>query len=158
MEHLKQTKTIDTCIQVFEQACKRAGLKITHQRTEVFKELTKAADHPSAETIYGRLKKRLPTLSIDTVYRTLTTLEKQGLISKVQTVESQARYEFKNDHHHHLICDNCHEIIDFNWPEFDKFALPPELSDWGQIKDRKVILHGLCHRCAEKTNKNTKCN
>ena len=134
-------------LQVFEQACKAAGLKMTHQRTEVFKELTLAEDHPSAEIIYSRLKKRLPTLSVDTVYRTLNTLEKQGLISKVQTVESQARYEINNDHHHHLICDNCHQIIDFVWRGFDDYPLPDEISDWGRIKHKKIILHGLCNKC-----------
>ena len=150
MRYPNHTKEPSDHLQVFEQACKSAGLKITHQRTEVFKELAKADDHPSAEIIYSRLKKNLPTLSIDTVYRTLSTLEKQGLISKVQTVESQARYEFNNEHHHHLICDKCHEIIDFDWQAFDDYPLPKELSNWGHIKEKKAILHGLCHKCSEK--------
>jgi Fur family peroxide stress response transcriptional regulator len=139
-------------LHAFEQACRKAGLKITHQRVEIFRELAFAQDHPSAETIHRRLKKKLPTISVDTVYRTLTTLEKHGLISKVQTVESQARFEVKDDHHHHLICDNCHEIIDFDWQVFDEYPLPNEISDWGKIKNKKVILHGLCRKCSQKVS------
>ena len=147
-----QTRNSAEQLNAFEQACRSAGLKITHQRTEIFRALTEATDHPSAETIHSRLKKKLPTLSIDTVYRTLSTLEKHSLISKVQTVESQARFEVKHNHHHHLICDACHEIIDFDWEGFDEYPLPNEIRDWGRIKDKKAILHGLCHKCSQKNN------
>ncbi len=147
-QNLNQQSDLQERLEAFEQACKEAGLKITHQRVEIFRELALALNHPSAETIHRRLKKRLPTVSIDTVYRTLTTLEKQGLITKVQTVESQARFEVTSKHHHHLICDNCHEILDFHWKVFDESPLPDEISDWGLIKHKKVILHGLCRKCS----------
>ncbi|MEA3546759.1 MAG: Fur family transcriptional regulator, partial [Thermodesulfobacteriota bacterium] len=99
----------------FEQACRAAGLKLTHQRLEIFRELAISTDHPSAETLYKRLKKRLPTISLDTIYRTLSTLEEKKLIKRVQTLENQARFEAQMTQHHHLICDKCKQIIDFQW-------------------------------------------
>ena len=149
---MDQPKDFVNQLKAFEQACRHAGLKITHQRLEVFRELTLASDHPSAETIHQRLKKKLPTISVDTVYRTLATLEKHGLVSKVQTVESQARFEVTGHHHHHLICDNCHEIIDFEWDFFNESPLPGKIADWGQIKEKKVIIHGLCRKCSQKVD------
>lgn len=149
--NLEQQADLKDRLETFEQACKKAGLKITHQRLEIFRELAIALDHPSVETIHARLKTKLPTISMDTVYRTLTTLEKQGLISKVQTVESQARFEVTSRQHHHLVCDKCHEIVDFQWRVFDESPLPLEATKWGQITAKKAIIHGLCHKCLQKT-------
>jgi len=133
----------------FEKACKAAGLKLTHQRLEIFRELAQAKDHPAAETLHKRLLERLPTLSLDTVYRTLASLEKHGIICRVDTMESQARFEAKIGQHHHLVCTRCKEIIDFHWEAFDLSTLPDELRNWGQLKRRNVTLHGVCRKCLD---------
>ena len=62
---------------------------VTHQRQEIYRELAQAEDHPSAEALHHRLQERFPTISLDTVYRTLATFAGCGLINKVDTVESQ---------------------------------------------------------------------
>ena len=138
----------------FEHACKNVGLKLTHQRLEIYRELAMSSDHPAVETIYTRLKKRLPTISLDTIYRTLTTLENHGLIRKVQTAESQARFEAEMMQHHHLICNKCSKIMDFQWQTFDNSTLPDELSKWGRVQSKNVVLHGICEECLEKNNHN----
>ena len=134
----------------FENACKSAGLKLTHQRLEIYRELAMASDHPAAETIHKRLKERMPTISLDTIYRTLTTFENHGLIRKVQTVESQARFEAQMMQHHHLICDQCKQIIDFQWQIFDDSTLPDVISTWGRVLRKDVVLHGICDKCLKK--------
>jgi len=136
--------------EVFETACREAGLKLTHQRLEVFRELALSEDHPSVETLFGRLKKKLPTLSMDTVYRTLSTMEKHGLVSRVQTVESQARFEVDMEKHHHAICRQCGEITDFIWSSFDEASLPEEIQTWGDINKKNATIYGLCTKCADK--------
>ena len=73
-------------------ACRKAGLKLTHQRYKIYLELLNSTDHPAAEALHKRLLLKIPTMSLDTVYRTLSTFEQHGLISRVQTVESHARY------------------------------------------------------------------
>jgi len=145
----EKTYNIQDQLAHFEQACRDAGLKLTHQRLEIFRELAAAGDHPSAETIYKRLRHVLPTLSIDTVYRTLTTLEEHHLISRIHTVESHARFEAKIAPHHHAICRKCGRISDFRWNSFDTTHLPDEISDWGKIENKQVTLHGTCQQCAE---------
>lgn len=134
---------------MFEQACQQAGLKLTHQRLEIFRELATATDHPSAETLHRRLRQRMPTLSLDTIYRTLASLEENGLITRVKTGESQARFEAEQRQHHHLVCERCHEIIDFQWQTFDDSLLPDEISQWGKIKSKNAILQGLCRKCLD---------
>ena len=130
-----------------EEALKAAGLRLTHQRLEIYRELVASCDHPSAETLHQRLRKRIPTLSLDTVYRTLATLAEQGLINRVETLESQARFEATSRRHHHLICRKCGKIADFQWPDIDSAALPQEISEWGRIDLKNVVIHGICRNC-----------
>ncbi|HBI15761.1 MAG TPA: transcriptional repressor [Desulfobulbaceae bacterium] len=133
----------------FEQACREKGFKMTQQRLEIFRELAAASDHPAAETIHRRLLPKLPTLSLDTVYRTLSTFEHHGLITKVDTTESQARFEAAGEEHHHLICRKCGRITDFYWQRFDETALPPDIDRWGRVSKKNVTLYGICKECEE---------
>jgi Fur family peroxide stress response transcriptional regulator len=134
-------------LSAFERACRDAGLKLTHQRLEIFRELAMATDHPSAEALHQRLRRTIPTISLDTVYRTLATFASQGLINKVETVESQARFEATVFRHHHLICSRCREINDFQWPAIDEASLPEEITPWGRIDTRNVVVYGVCNKC-----------
>lgn len=141
-------ETLEQKLRDFEHACRTVNLKLTHQRLEIFRELAVACDHPSAETLYKRLRKMMPTLSLDTVYRTLATFEKHHLITKVETVESQARFEADMDRHHHAICRQCGAITDFSWSSFDAVRLPKEISGWGRVDKKNITLHGICGKCA----------
>ncbi len=131
----------------FENICKTNGLKVTHQRLEIYRELLEATDHPSAESLYKRLEKRLPTLSLDTVYRTLGTFADLNLVHRLATVESQARYEALTTQHHHFVCDQCGKVVDFFWHAFDQVELPPGLSNIGTIDRSSVVVHGTCADC-----------
>lgn len=120
-------KTRDTLHLQLVNSCRKAGLKLTQQRLEIFRELAEAGDHPTAETLHRRLLSRLPSLSLDTVYRTLATFEQYGLISRIDSVESQARFEMAAQGHHHVVCRMCGKITDFQWHRFDETSLPPEI-------------------------------
>ena len=132
----------------FSTACRTAGLKLTHQRTEIYRHLLLTADHPSAETLYKRLLPALPTISLDTVYRTLTTLEQHGLVARIQTAESQARFEAVYDPHHHLICSKCKQVVDFQWPDIEQLELPTNVHQWGSIDSKTIVMYGVCNNCS----------
>ena len=134
----------------FKDACRRAGLRLTPQRLEIFRELAESKDHPSVEELHRRLLVKFPTISLDTVYRTLGTLSRHGLVHKIESVETHARYEVRGALHHHLICRRCKEIVDFQWAFFDEADLPDELKAWGRIEDRNVVVYGLCRECEGK--------
>lgn len=131
----------------FSAACRSAGLKLTHQRYKIYLELLQSRDHPAADALHKRLLLKIPTISMDTVYRTLATFEQHGLISRVQTVESHARFEARLNHHHHLICSVCNEIIDFQWGHFDRSPLPEDLREWGTVNNKQVVVYGVCSNC-----------
>jgi len=142
-EHLEQM------MEQFITACRGAGLKVTHQRTEIYRQLLVMPDHPSAETLYKRLLPALPSISLDTVYRTLTTFEQHGLVARIQTAESQARFEAVCLPHHHLICSRCKQVMDFQWPDIDSFELPPIVAQWGRVDSKTIVMYGSCKICSE---------
>jgi Fur family transcriptional regulator, peroxide stress response regulator len=144
---MNRTQSVKENLKAFESACRNAGLRLTHQRLEIYRELAMSMDHPAAETLHKRLRKKIPTISLDTVYRTLTTLAGHGLINKVDTVESQARFEVTLLRHHHLICNRCKEIIDFQWEFIDTAPLPEVIRGWGRVDDKNVVVYGICNKC-----------
>ncbi|MFA6220776.1 MAG: transcriptional repressor [Desulfomonilaceae bacterium] len=139
--------TRDDKVVDFKKVCRNLGIKVTPQRLEIFLELIDAGDHPSAEELFQRVRLRLPTISLDTVYRTLTFFELHGLISKVYFCGDRTRFDPNTKIHHHLVCVKCKRLTDFYWPEIDSLTLPVSTKDWGLIDTRQVQIHGVCARC-----------
>ncbi|MEW6490135.1 MAG: transcriptional repressor [Thermodesulfobacteriota bacterium] len=135
----------------FEEVCRARGLKVTHQRLEIFREVMEGGGHPSADAVFTRLRDRMPTLSLDTVYRTLTTFEELGLVARVQVLDTVGRYDGNLTRHHHLVCTTCQAIEDFVWPSFDELEPPPEAADWGAVTGRQVQVWGVCRKCRDQT-------
>jgi Fur family peroxide stress response transcriptional regulator len=141
-------------LRLFEGACRKAGLRMTYQRREIYRALVASNDHPSAENLHARLAKKMPMIALDTVYRALAAFTRCGLIQKVETVESQARFDAK-DEHHHVICSRCHEISDFHCKSVDEIRLPAELKEWGKIDSRNLVVYGICKKCLKKDSAST---
>ena len=134
----------------FVDVCRQHNLKITHQRLEIYRILRELNNHPSAEAVHRELVQGMPTVSLDTVYRTLTTFETIGLVRRVETLTSQARFEVRGEKHHHFFCHRCHKLIDFSWDYFALHDLPEELAELGKVDEKSVFLRGVCKECLGK--------
>ena len=86
-----------------KQICDEAGIKLTHQRLEIFREILSVSNHPSAEDIHKKLLTRLPTIAIDTVYRTLATFDELGIIKKLHVMNEKTLFDTNLEQHHHFI-------------------------------------------------------
>lgn len=136
-----------------QQLCNDAGIKLTHQRLEIFRELLSSKDHPSAENIYQRLQKKLPTIAIDTVYRTLATFNELGLVRKLHVMNERTLFDTNLDLHHHFICTRCRKVEDIYWPDFDKSMLPEMVEKVGRIQSRHLEMLGICNECLSNKEK-----
>ncbi|PJB69135.1 MAG: transcriptional repressor [Alphaproteobacteria bacterium CG_4_9_14_3_um_filter_47_13] len=96
-----------------EQACAKAGLKMTGQRRVILKVLDESEDHPSVEEVYERTKEIDSSISMATVYRTLNLLDELDLVTRHEFKENFARYELNMNHHHHLIDVETGDVIEF---------------------------------------------
>ena len=132
-----------------KRLCSDAGIKLTHQRLEIFRELMSANDHPSAELIHKKLQRKLPTIAIDTVYRTLATFDEMGLVKKLHVMNERTLFDTNVDIHHHFICIRCKAVKDIYWSEFDNRVLPPSVEEMGDIRSRHLEIHGVCRSCIE---------
>jgi len=134
-------------IKAAEEICRGLGLKLTHQRLEILRELAIAKDHPSAEDVYKRVKPKIPPISFDTVYRTLALFERSGVIARVHHLDDRTRYDPNTSKHHHMVCIKCKKIQDFTWPALDGMEAPEETEGWGKIQGKYLELRGICREC-----------
>ena len=147
MKMKNNKKDVSELMEGFEQVCRIKGLRVTHQRQEIFAEFARFNGHPTAENIFNRVRKRLTTISLDTVYRTIATFEEYGLVKRVQILDNLARFDINLKIHHHLVCSRCKKIEDFYWPDFDRLSLPGSVNEWGDIEQKHVEIRGLCRNC-----------
>jgi len=108
-----------TQIYSLEQQCAKAGLKMTGQRKTILHVLEDSSDHPSVEDVYARAKEVDNSVSMATVYRTLSLLDEMDLVVKHEFKEGFARFEVNEDHHHHLIDLETGDVIEFQNEELE---------------------------------------
>jgi len=136
-------------LETFKAICSEAGLKLKHQRLEIFRVLTCSTDHPSVEDVFERVKQSVPTIALDTVYRTLTMLEQHEVLGKLQ-LDMRARYDPNIAVHHHFFCIECKENEDFYWPVFDRMKLPTGKSLRGRVNSKRIEVRGICPVCLKR--------
>jgi Fur family peroxide stress response transcriptional regulator len=102
------------------KALKECGLKVTPQRIAVFDAVIGLNNHPSAENVTDFIKTNHPNIATGTVYKTLETLVKCGIIKKVKTDADVMRYDAIVAKHHHLYCADSERIEDFVDPKLDE--------------------------------------
>ena len=127
--------------------CRESGLRVTPQRMAVYREVVRSEEHPDVETVANRVRREMPTLSLDTVYRALSVLEEAGLVSRVETLSGPARYDANTEPHHHYVCTRCGLVRDFRSDELDDFSPPREVIPWGTVDSVRVQVRGTCTRC-----------
>lgn len=145
---------VEAALRRFQEACRGTGVKVTHQRLVILNSVVGSEDHPDAESVYESVRKEMPTISLDTVYRTLWLFKDMGILSTVGPPRDRIRFDPNTMKHHHFICERCGAAYDFNNPEFDKLLLPSEVRSLGTVETTHVELRGLCRDCMSSEGKN----
>jgi len=135
------------------EALKRHESRITPQRMAVLKILASSDGHPSVEKIYEQVKRRFPTTSLATVYKTVTLLKELDEVLELGFPEGGNRYDGHRPYPHpHLICTRCKKIID---PDLESLEdVTQELvSETGfRITSHRLDFFGVCPDCQGKRN------
>ncbi|NTU97655.1 MAG: transcriptional repressor [Chlorobiaceae bacterium] len=139
----------------FIERCRKNGLKITPQRLAIFRELLKMQIHPSADMVHKSIAEEYPTISFDTVNRTLLTFAEIGVIETVESHSGVRRFETDTAPHHHLHCVVCGQIIDFCDPELDEIRVPDQVREGFTVLGTRVVIRGICRKCAGVAGKDT---
>jgi Fur family peroxide stress response transcriptional regulator len=134
-------------LQNFQAVVKQAGAKLTHQRLEIFHELAKTEEHPDAETIFRAVQERVPTISLDTVYRTLWMFRDLGLIKTLGPNRDAVRFDANLEAHHHYVCIRCGLVRDFESQELNNLPVRAVVKGFGSVVESQVEVRGLCASC-----------
>lgn len=124
-------------------------MNVTPQRIEIYSALLDADDHPSPETLYSRVKRKMPSISLATIYKALDALSELGVVREVSAIADTKRYDANLDRHHHLICTECKSIQDIYDDELDAVAAPKSLGGF-IARSVSVEVLGVCAACAAK--------
>lgn len=143
------TKTIEERMASFINASQVQGIKATHQRIEIYREVASSDAHPDVNTIYQRVKKRIPTIALDTVYRNLKFLADHGLLTIMGLSQEHLRVDANLEPHHHFVCLTCGVIRDFSSASLNKVNVPQEAKHFGKPIAIQVEVKGICSQCQE---------
>jgi Fur family transcriptional regulator, peroxide stress response regulator len=129
------------------------GVKLTPQRLEIFREVAGSLEHPDAESVYRAVHARMPTVSLDTVYRTLWMLSELGLVSTLGIRRESVRFDANPEKHHHYVCVRCGLTRDFESAELHVLRLPDTVQGLGSVLSTHIELRGVCQLCAHQRHK-----
>ncbi len=130
------------------QLLRAHGIAVTPQRLAVLARLQHRHDHPSAEKLYQEIRRQLPSISFNTIYKTLEIFCQKGLVVKVNPLHEVARYDGETFYHIHLVCSKCQTITDVYWQrEAPALGLAPEKLQGFRVEHQAITLWGLCLRC-----------
>ena len=123
------------------------SLRITKQRQIILDELCSVTSHPTADVLYQMVRKRLPKISLGTVYRNLEIMFECGIIQKLDIGGTQKRFDGAPHIHYHVRCNHCGRVDDLD--------LPPDFNvekAAGKLTSFKILRHrleftGLCPEC-----------
>jgi len=121
------------------------GLKLTPQRLAILDYLEGNKSHPSAEDIYRSVHDRYPTMSLATVYSTLTALKEKGNVLELTVDPDKKRYDPNTSPHNHLICLKCKTIVDIH-DDF-RIDLPDSAKQDFDVVKSHVEFYGFCPNC-----------
>lgn len=126
-----------------EHELRAEGVRITRQRVAILSALAGSNDHPTAENILERARKQDDTVSLATVYRTLSVLEERGTVLRNEFDGTGARFELANKpHHDHLIDVDTGQVIEFTSPKIEQLQAEIARELGYEIVDHRLELYG----------------
>ncbi|WP_313822055.1 Fur family transcriptional regulator [Citricoccus sp.] len=125
-----------------------AGLRVTQQRLAVLDALHDSP-HATADAVLEHVRRRLPGITVQSIYTVLHSLTDAGLLRQLDLANSPARYETRvADNHHHAVCTECGRIEDVACAVGHAPCLHPSETHGMTIRIADVVYQGLCADCA----------
>jgi Fur family transcriptional regulator, peroxide stress response regulator len=125
------------------------GAHVTKQRLSVYEYLAEVSHHPTAEEVFRSVKRRLPKISLATVYKNLEALVACGAAAKLTYGDGAARYDVRTDQHHHTRCLACGRVSDMEAAEGDERLRRIRPAGGFRVRDYRLELLGYCKGCAD---------
>ncbi len=118
----------------------------TKQRIAILHYLLSVRNHPTAEMAYQAIRRKVPGLTLATVYRNLHLLASQGRINRL-SINNEYHFDGFTHPHQHLVCTTCNNILDVENPSLDRYA--QKRLDCPTFKTERIMIQafGICAQC-----------
>ena len=136
----------------YEETISHSGHRLTPQRREVYNVLLEDRDHPTATEVFLRAKKRVPTISLATVYNCLETLVECGLAKQVNVEREATRYCPNLSDHGHFVCDSCGIVSDIPVAKGGALTQFLKVPTGFSVNHSEITLRGTCPACKKTTH------
>ena len=127
------------------------GMRMTRQRQVIIEELAKVTSHPTADELYDSVRRRLPRISLGTIYRNLDILSETGKILRICVGGTQRRYDAAVHPHYHVCCERCGCVDDVEITSAKKLERSASRECGYQISSHWVVFQGVCPACQGQT-------
>lgn len=126
-------------------ALRDGGVRVTRQREALLRVLTEAEDHPDATELHRRARAMDASVSLATVYRTLSVLEREGVILRQSFESGGARFEVADTaHHDHIVDLDSGQIIEFHSEKIEELQRQIAAEMGYEIEHHRLELY--CHK------------
>jgi Fur family ferric uptake transcriptional regulator len=126
---------------------------MTCQRSIILEELKKSRIHPTASQVYELVRKRMPQVSLATVYRNLEKLTQAGMVQTVELAGCPRRYDGRVGEHVHVRCVDCGRVEDISGGVLDLAAERVGRRRGYKILDHHLEFTGRCPECEKRESK-----
>ena len=120
---------------------------MTHQRQVLYEVMQGMEGHPSPEEVYSRVKKKVPSISLATVYKNIHLFVESGVFRKMSLHHGSVRVEMNEHAHHHLVCSKCQAISDIDERSLGELPKRRKLPGGFLVERYSVDVIGLCAKC-----------
>lgn len=131
----------------FRELCADHGLAATHQRQVLYEVMQTMPGHPSPEEVYARVKKRVPAISLATVYKNIHLFVQKGVLKQLSMHHGSLRVELNSHIHHHMVCSHCKAITDIAEKDLGVLPAVRELPGGFQVERYSIDVIGICAAC-----------
>ncbi len=138
-------------MQKVSEVLREHQIKVTPQRLSVYLAFDKTMGHLSADQVYRSVQRKVPAISLGTVYSILENFCSKGLLREIKINFDKSLYEMKKEPHHHFSCRICSKIFDVHMPVCS--ALQNRIVDGHMIDDFQGYFYGICASCSRGARK-----
>ena len=133
----------------FRELCQENGTAVTHQRQVLYEVIRTMHGHPSPEEVYARVKKKVPAISLATVYKNIHLFVESGVFREVSMHHGSLRVEMNDEAHHHMVCSKCKMIADIGEKELGLVSKKEKLPGGFLVERYAVDVIGICAKCQQ---------
>jgi Fur family peroxide stress response transcriptional regulator len=131
----------------FRQICTEHGIAVTHQRQVLYEVMQGMHGHPSPEEIYAQVRKKVPAISLATVYKNIHLFVESGVFREVSLHHGSQRVEMNHADHHHMVCSRCKAIVDLDEKDLGLLQKRSRLPGGFLVERYSVDVIGVCAKC-----------